>query len=97
MISKKTINHLIKLANLKLSREEAKKLQKDLTATLEYVKKLEEIDIEGVLPTSHPIKTENVLREDEPQKKELKEINELIQMAPKKKNGYVKTKRILSF
>ena len=97
MISKKTINHLIKLANLRLARKGAKKLQKDLIATLQYVKRLEEIDIEGVLPASHPMKTENVLRRDEPSKKEIKEITELIRMAPEKKNGYFKTKRILSF
>jgi len=97
MISKKEIKHLAKLAQLTLSKKETEKLQKDLATTLEYVKKLEELNTEGVLPTSHPIKLENVMREDEPKKRELREVNDLIEMAPKKKEGYVKTKRILFF
>jgi len=95
MITKKEVQHLAKLAQLRLTKKEIEKLHKDLVATLTYVKKLEELNVEKVLPTSHPIKLENVMREDEPRARELREVNDLIEMAPKKKESYVKTKRIL--
>ena len=97
MITKKEVQHLAKLAQLRLTKKEIEKLHKDLVATLTYVKKLEELNVEKVLPTSHPIKLENVMREDEPKERELREVNDLIKMAPKKKESYVRTKRILSF
>jgi aspartyl-tRNA(Asn)/glutamyl-tRNA(Gln) amidotransferase subunit C len=95
MISAKEVKHIVKLARLRLAEKEIRKLQKDLTTILAYVKKLEELNTEKTLPTSHPTRLENVTRQDGSKTRELGEVNDLIKMAPESKESYVKTKRIL--
>ena len=58
------VKHVAKLANLPLSDELAKKLQKDLDATLKLVDELAELDLNGVEPTSQVTGLVNVTRED---------------------------------
>ena len=38
----------------------------ELSGILDHIEKIEELDLEGVEPTSHVIAVENVLRADEP-------------------------------
>jgi len=95
MISREEVKHIAKLARLGLTKEEIEKLQKDLSVTLSYIKKLEELNYDGVLPTSHPVKLENITRKDEAKTRELGEASDLIKMAPGNKEGYIKTRRIL--
>ena len=59
------IEKIAELARLDLAPEEKKKLEKDLEAILEYVKKLESLPTAGVEPTSHVLNLENVFRPDE--------------------------------
>lgn len=66
MISEKEVKHIANLARIKLSNEEIKKYQKELSLILDYVKELEKIDIKNVEPTSHPLKSKNVIRQDLP-------------------------------
>lgn len=58
------VKHVARLANLPLSDELAKKLQKDLDATLKLVDELAELDLNGVEPTSQVTGLTNVTRED---------------------------------
>lgn len=58
------VKHVARLANLPLSDELAKKLQKDLDATLKLVDELAELDLKGVEPTSQVTGLTNVTRED---------------------------------
>lgn len=59
------INHVAKLAKLSLTEEEKSKLEKQLEETVEYVKGLDEVDTNGVDPTSQVTGLENVTRNDE--------------------------------
>ena len=59
------IERVAELARLNLKPEEKQKLEKDLGAILDYVKKLDKIDTENVEPTSHVLDLENVYRKDE--------------------------------
>ena len=65
MLSKQEVQHIAKLARLGLTEKEIGKFQKELSATLDYIEKLKEVDIEGVEPTSHSVLLENVTRKDE--------------------------------
>ncbi len=56
------------LARLSLSDDEKQKFGNDLSAILEYVKKLERLDTTSVEPTSHVLDLQNVFREDKVQK-----------------------------
>ena len=59
------IERVAELARLNLKPEEKQKLEKDLGAILDYVKKLEKLDTSKVEPTSHVLNMENVFRADE--------------------------------
>ena len=65
-IGRDEVLHVAKLARLALSEEEIEKFGAQLSAILEAVGKVSELDLEGVPATSHPLDLVNVLAEDEP-------------------------------
>lgn len=66
MIERDQVLHVARLARLKLSEEEVEKMVGELSGILEHVDRIGNLDLEGVEPTSHVVKLENVLRPDEP-------------------------------
>ena len=65
-ISRDEVLHVAKLARLALSEQEIEKFREQLSAILEAVGKVSELDLDGVPPTSHPLDLVNVLAEDDP-------------------------------
>ena len=65
-ISREEVLHVARLARLALTEEEIERFRDQLSAILEAVGKVSELDLEGVPPTSHPLDLVNVLAEDEP-------------------------------
>jgi aspartyl-tRNA(Asn)/glutamyl-tRNA(Gln) amidotransferase subunit C len=63
-ISRDEVLHVAKLARLALSEEELERFRGQLSAILEAVGKVSELDLSGVPPTSHPLDLVNVLAED---------------------------------
>ena len=59
------IKHVAKLANIPVSDEQTKKLEKELEATLAHVERLNEIDTSSIEGTNEVTKAVNVMREDE--------------------------------
>ena len=66
-ISRDEVLHVARLARLALSDEEVGRFQEQLSAILEAVGKVGELDLADVPPTSHPLDLMNVLAEDVPQ------------------------------
>jgi aspartyl-tRNA(Asn)/glutamyl-tRNA(Gln) amidotransferase subunit C len=64
-ISKKDVEHVAHLARLNLSDEEKETFTKHLDSILTFAEKLNELDTEGVEPTSHILDLKNVVREDQ--------------------------------
>jgi aspartyl-tRNA(Asn)/glutamyl-tRNA(Gln) amidotransferase subunit C len=95
MIDKKEVQHIASLARLRLEEKELEKYQKELSSILEYIKKLEEVNTDGVEPTSHPGGLNNVFRVDEARESGKEIAKKLIDLAPDKENGYLKVKSIL--
>lgn len=95
MISKEEVQHIAKLARLGLSEKEIKKFQKELSLILDYIKKLEEVDISKIEPTSHAVGIKNVTREDKEKEKVKRKNEKLLELAPETKNNYLKVKSIL--
>ena len=62
------INKIAKLSRLKLAPEEGEMLAKNLSAILDYVKNLDQLDTKNIEPTSHVLNLENVYRPDEVKK-----------------------------
>ena len=65
-ITREDVLHVAKLARLELSEEELERMREQLSAILEAVGKVAELDLEGVEPTAHPLDLVNVLADDEP-------------------------------
>jgi len=96
MLSKKEVEHIAKLARLGLTEKEIEKFQKELSPILDYIEKLKEVDVSGTEPTSHPLKIENVMREDKEKSKIKYQISKrLLELAPETKDSYIKVKSIL--
>ncbi len=58
------VAYLARLARIALTPEEAVRLERDLETILAYISQLNEVDTEGVEPTSHVLPMSNVFRED---------------------------------
>jgi aspartyl-tRNA(Asn)/glutamyl-tRNA(Gln) amidotransferase subunit C len=66
VISREQVLHVARLARLRLAEEEIDRMARELSSVLDHIEKISELELEGVLPTSHVIDVENVLRPDEP-------------------------------
>ena len=64
MLSQEEVKHIAGLAGLKLSKGEIKKLQEELSRTLDYIKVLDELNVEKIEPTSQVTGLKNVFRND---------------------------------
>ena len=63
-ISREEVLHVAQLAHLDLTDEEVEKFAEQLSAILDAVSKVSELDLSEVPPTSHPLDLVNVWRED---------------------------------
>lgn len=66
-INRAQIDRVAELARLSLSDEEADRLASELDSFLGYVETLNELDTEGIVPTSHPISLLTPMRDDSPE------------------------------
>ena len=66
MIDRDQVLHIARLARLRLSDAEVDSMVEELPKILGHIEKMEELDLEGVEPTTHVVQVENVLREDVP-------------------------------
>lgn len=60
------IDHVAKLARLDLSPDEKERFAGQFDQILDYFKRLNLIDVEGVEPTAHALPRHNIWRDDEP-------------------------------
>lgn len=65
-IERKTVEHVARLARLQLTDEELDRYGAQLGAILDYIAKLEKLDVAGAEPLVHPAEGANVFREDVP-------------------------------
>ena len=91
MLEREKIEHLAKLARLKLKEEEIQKLTQDLNRILAYVEKINELKLEDLDPLV------NILEKLDLRKDIAKEFNfeEIIKNFPEKENNYLKVPKIL--
>ena len=65
-ITREEVLHVAKLARLELTDDEIERLTGELSAILEAVSKVSQLDLSDVPPTSHPLEVVNAWGEDEP-------------------------------
>jgi aspartyl-tRNA(Asn)/glutamyl-tRNA(Gln) amidotransferase subunit C len=66
VITRDEVLHVARLARLELADEEIEPMARELSAVLDHVAKIAELDLEGVPPTSHVVDVSGALRADEP-------------------------------
>jgi aspartyl-tRNA(Asn)/glutamyl-tRNA(Gln) amidotransferase subunit C len=66
MIDREQVLHVARLARLRLSEDEVEAMTGELSSVLGHIEKIGELDLADVVPTSHVVALENVLRPDEP-------------------------------
>ena len=87
------IDHVALLARLELKDEEKELFSKQVGSIIEYVDKLNELDIDEVEPTAHVLPIKNVFREDELRDSLPRE--KALQNAPRKNDGFYRVPKII--
>lgn len=88
-ITETEVKHIARLARIKLSDAEVEKFQEQLGSIIDYFDKLNEVDTEGVEPTSQVTGLVNKLREDEI--RDFLTQDHAMQNAPDRDKGYFRT------
>jgi aspartyl-tRNA(Asn)/glutamyl-tRNA(Gln) amidotransferase subunit C len=66
MIDRAQVLHVARLARLDLSDDEVGTMSRELSAVLDHIEKIGELDLDDVPATSHVVDVVNALRPDEP-------------------------------
>ncbi|MBU0648706.1 Asp-tRNA(Asn)/Glu-tRNA(Gln) amidotransferase subunit GatC [Patescibacteria group bacterium] len=93
-IDQKQIEHLQNLTRLNLPDKEKKLYVKQLSSILDYVNKLQEVDIEGVAPCAHATEEGSVWREDVVQDCDKDEKKRILDNAPERADNLFRVKSV---
>jgi aspartyl-tRNA(Asn)/glutamyl-tRNA(Gln) amidotransferase subunit C len=66
VISREEVLHVAQLARLALSEDEIEPMARELSAVLDHVATIGQLDLDDVAPTSHVVDITGALRPDEP-------------------------------
>jgi len=91
-LTTKEVEHVARLARLRLSPEEIEKLRAQLSNILDYIDMLKEVDVAGVPPTAQVTDLLNILREDEVRPSLPRE--DVLANAPDQQDGMFRVKAI---
>jgi aspartyl-tRNA(Asn)/glutamyl-tRNA(Gln) amidotransferase subunit C len=87
-ITRDEVLHVARLARLELTDDEVDRFTEQLSAILEAVAKVSELDLSDVEPTAHPLDLVNVWAEDEPLPS--LPVDEALANAPDRHGGFFK-------
>lgn len=65
-ITRAEVEHVARLARLELTEPELETFTVQMDSILAYVEKLNALDTEGIVPTSHAVPMDNAFRPDQP-------------------------------
>jgi aspartyl-tRNA(Asn)/glutamyl-tRNA(Gln) amidotransferase subunit C len=65
-ITREEVLHVARLARLELSEDDVERFREQLSAILDAVSKVSELDLSDVPPTAHPLEIANAWAEDDP-------------------------------
>ena len=67
MIDREQVLHVARLARLELTEDEVARMSSELSAVLDHIQVIGELDLHGVPPTTHVVEVPSGLRPDEPE------------------------------
>ena len=85
-ITRDEVLHVARLARLELSDDDVDRFAEQLSAILEAVSKVRELDLTDVPPTAHPLDVANAWAEDEPH--ECLPLDEVFANAPDRDDDF---------
>jgi aspartyl-tRNA(Asn)/glutamyl-tRNA(Gln) amidotransferase subunit C len=89
MITREEVLHVARLARLELTDDEVDRFVVQLSAIIDAVSKVSELDLSDVPPTSHPLAVSNVWDEDEP--RPCLPLEDVFANAPDRDGDYFRT------
>jgi len=95
LLTKEEVQHIAKLARLDLIEREFEKYGGQLSAILDYIDQLKEVDVRGVEPTAQITGLANVFREDAAKDWDRTEVEEALVDAPERAERFIKVKRVI--
>ncbi len=95
MLSKNEVKRIAALSRIGLTDEEVEKYQKDLSAVLDYFKKLQELNAGKATPIGYITRRSNITREDEMEDFGGLGREAILKNAPEKKDRFIKVKSVL--
>ena len=87
-ITRDEVLHVARLARLELTDDEVERFTEQLSAILEAVAKVSELDLADVEPTAHPLDLVNVWAQDEPRPSI--SVDDALANAPDRQAGFFK-------
>ena len=88
-ITRDEVLHVARLARLDLHGDDVERFQGQLSAILDAVSKVSELDLKDVPPTAHPLEIQNAWAEDEPH--ECLSLDEVFANAPDREDDLFRT------
>jgi len=88
-ITREEVLHVARLARLELSDEDVERFREQLSAILDAVSKVSELDLADVPPTAHPLEIANAWAEDEPH--ECLPVDDAFANAPDRDEDFFRT------
>ena len=92
-ISREEVEHVAFLARLGLTEQEKTTLQEQLSAILEHMRTLNELDTSQIAPTAQVIPLRNVMRDDEPEPS--LPVDDVLRNAPDREGDFFRVPHIL--
>ncbi|ADI01289.1 Asp-tRNA(Asn)/Glu-tRNA(Gln) amidotransferase subunit GatC [Syntrophothermus lipocalidus] len=94
LLTREEVEHVAALARLKLSDEELERFAEQLTAILDYMSRLNDLDTSKIEPLTHVLPLSNVFRDDGVSPEETNR-DDILANAPLEENGCFKVPRIV--
>ena len=93
-LTRDDVLHLARLARISLSDAEVAEFSEELSAILQYVEQLQNVDVKGLAPTNQVTGLTNVMREDEVIDYGY-QPTDLLKNVPKVKDNQLQVKRMI--
>lgn len=92
-LDRATVEHIAALARIGLTAEEIERMRDQLSAVLDHISMLEEVDTADIPPTAQVIELHNVMRDDVVEPSLPVEL--VLLNAPRSEDGYIRVNAVL--
>jgi aspartyl-tRNA(Asn)/glutamyl-tRNA(Gln) amidotransferase subunit C len=92
-LSEQQVQHVARLSRLKLTAADVPRYSRQISSILDYVAQLQEVNVEGLEPMSHPLPLHSVMREDHV--KESLSVEQVLANAPGKQGPFFTVPKVL--